>query len=76
MSRRQRSREGGFGSLVVVVISMLIAYALITLYLREFTPSGPKGGPAGTLDAVRKQAQSFEEQQRKRFEELQREAAP
>jgi hypothetical protein len=53
---------------------MLIAFALITLYLRTATSPGSKDGPIGTLEAVKKQAKGFEEQQNKRLEDL-REAA-
>ena len=74
MNTRQRSRQAGFGSLVAIVISMLIAFALITLYLRTATSPGSKDGPIGTLDAVKKQAKGFEEQQNRRLEDL-REAA-
>jgi len=73
---KKSPREAGFGSLVMVIVSMLIAYALITLYLRTFTPSGTKEGPAGTLESVKKQAHDFDEQQRRHLEDLRGAAAP
>lgn len=61
----------GSGSLAAIVVGMLLIFVLIVLYLRAFTPSGPKGGPAGSaLEAARKQAQNFEEEQRKRLEAM------
>jgi competence protein ComGC len=64
-------RAGGFGSVVMIVVSMLIGFLLIVFYLREFVPSsGPGGGPKGTVDAVKRQAQAFEEQQRRRLEQM------
>jgi hypothetical protein len=65
----------GQASLIVMVISMLIAFALIASYLRTSTSTGDKGGPVGTLDAVKQKANEFEEQQRRHMEELQREVA-
>jgi hypothetical protein len=62
---------GGFASLAAIVVAMLIVFVLIVLYLRTYTPGGAKGGPAGSaLDAARKQAQNFEEQQKKRLEQM------
>jgi hypothetical protein len=50
---------------------MLIVFVLIVLYLRTYTPGGAKGGPAGSaLDAAKKQAQNFEEQQKRRIEQM------
>jgi hypothetical protein len=50
---------------------MLIAFALLAIYLKEVTPGGPKGGVPGTaLDAARKQAQNFEAEQKKRLEQM------
>ncbi len=67
---------GGFASLAAIVVGMLIVFVLIVLYLRTYTPGGAKGGPAGSaLDAAKKQAQNFEEQQKKRLEQM-REVAP
>ena len=67
-----RITKGGFGSLVAIVLSLLITFALMVLYLRNFVPRGPKGGPQGTaLEAARNQAKAFEEQQKKRLEQMQ-----
>ncbi len=66
-----RHRNHGFASLAAIVVGMLIVFALTVLYLRAFAPAGPKGGPPGTaLDAARSQAQNFEEQQKKRLEQM------
>jgi hypothetical protein len=62
----------GFASLAAIVIAMLIVFALVVLYVRTNAPGGAKGGPAGSaLDAARKQAQSVEDQQKKRLEQMQ-----
>jgi hypothetical protein len=62
----------GFASLAATVVAMLIVFVLIVVYLRTNTPGGAKGGPAGTaLDAAKKQAQNFEDQQNKRLEQMQ-----
>jgi hypothetical protein len=67
-----KHRSHGFASLAAIVVAMLIVFVLIVLYLRTYTPGGAKGGPAGSaLDAARKQAQSFEDQQKKRLEQMQ-----
>lgn len=58
-------------SFVSLVISLLIGFALLAMYLREVTPGGPKGGVPGTaLDAARNQAQHFEAEQKKRLEQM------
>ena len=64
--------SGGFASLAAIVVAMLIVFVLIVLYLRSNVPGGVKGGPAGSaLDAAKKQAQSFDDQQKKRLEQMQ-----
>ena len=66
----RRGDSGGF-SFVSLVISLLIGFALLAVYLREVTPGGPKAGvPGVALDAARKQAQNFETEQRKRIEQM------
>jgi len=68
----RRIIEGGAGSFVAVVISLLISFVLIVLYLRTFMPRGPAGGPEGSaVEAARNQAKAFEEQQKKRLEQMQ-----
>jgi hypothetical protein len=53
-------------------VGMLIVFILIVLYVRAFAPGNAKGGPPATaLDAARKQAQNFEDQQKKRLEQMQ-----
>jgi hypothetical protein len=70
MTHRLGSR--GFGSLAAIVVGMLIVFILIVLYVRAFAPGNAKGGPPATaLDAARKQAQNFEDQQKKRLEQMQ-----
>ena len=67
-----KPESDGFASLAAIVVAMLIVFVLIVLYLRSNAPGGAKGGPAGSaLDAARKQAQSFEDQQKKRLEQMQ-----
>jgi len=61
----------GFASLVAIVIGMLVVFVLIVLYVRTYTPGGAKGGPAGSaLEAARKQAQGFEDQKKKRLDQM------
>lgn len=58
-------------SFISIVLSLLIGFALMVLYLKAFTPVGPKGGTqGGALEAARKQAENFEEQQKKRLQEI------
>ena len=67
------NRSAGFGSVVVIAVSMLITLVLIMLYMRTFLPAGPKGGPAGgALEAAKRQAQNFEEQQKRHIEDMNR----
>ncbi len=67
--RRLRS-EAGMSS-ISLIVSLLIGFALLALYLKEVTPGGPKGGVPGTaLDAARNQAQHFEAEQKKRLEQM------
>jgi hypothetical protein len=65
--------QSGFSSLIALVISMLIVFALMISYLRNSasSASGSRDGPVGTLDAVKRRASDFEEQQRRRMEDLQ-----
>jgi hypothetical protein len=75
MRRRDAFGHGGFASLIAIVISMLIMFALLASYLRSSTSTGTKAGPVQTLDAVKQKANAFEEQQRHHMEDLQREVA-
>ena len=73
---RDPGRSPGFGSVVVIAVSMLITLVLVVLYLRAFLPTGPKGGPAGgALEAAKRQAQNFEEQQKRHIDDLNRQLA-
>jgi len=45
---------------ISLVVSMLILFLLMTVYLREFAPTGPKGGTPGTaLEATKQRAHEF-----------------
>jgi len=69
--RRNRA-QSGFASLVAIALSMLIVLVLVMMYMKTFLPTGPKGGPAGgALEAAKVRAHDFEEQQKRRFEDLQ-----
>jgi hypothetical protein len=65
-------RRSELGSaLVSLVVAMLICLALIVIYLREAVPVDPKRGvQGGALGATRRQAQTFEDQQEKRLDEM------
>ena len=67
---RLRSAEG-FG-FVSIVVSLLITFLLITIYLREYAPvGGAKDGPAGSaLEATNERARQFEVQQNQRLEQM------
>jgi len=67
--RRLRSRDGfGFVSLIV---SLLILYLLMTVYLREFTSTGPKGGPAVTaIEATKQKAREVDQQQQQQKQQM------
>ena len=71
--RMAANRSAGFGSVVVIAVSMLLTLVLVMLYMRTFLPTGPKGGPAGgALEAAKRQAQNFEEQQKRHLEDMNR----
>ncbi len=72
MDARRATRIGPSGlSFVSLVVSLLIGFVLIALYLKAFSPAGAKGGLQGSaLEAARKQAENFEEQQKKRLKEM------
>jgi hypothetical protein len=58
-------------SFVSLIVSLLILYLLMTVYLREFTSTGPKGGPAVTaIDATRERAKQVEQQQQEQKREM------
>lgn len=58
-------------SFVSLIVSLLIVFALLAIYLKQATPDGAKGGPPATaLDAARRQAQNFEAEQKKRLEQM------
>ena len=72
---RARRQQAGMGA-IGMIISMLIVLALAMLYLKNSAPGQAKGGPPTTaLDATKRRAQEFEEQQKKHFDDLQRELA-
>ena len=52
MSRRDALSDGGFASLIAIVISMLIVFALLASYLRTSTSTGTKAGPVETPAGV------------------------
>jgi hypothetical protein len=61
---RSRLRSSRGFSFVSLIVSLLILYLLMTVYLREFTSPGAKGGPAVTaVDAARERAKQVEQQQ-------------
>ncbi|MBI2962694.1 MAG: hypothetical protein HYY35_02975 [Deltaproteobacteria bacterium] len=63
-------RADGF-SFVSLLLSLLIGFALMALYLKAHAPVGPQDTPQGSaLDAARKQARGFEEQQERRLREM------
>lgn len=65
-----RPSVSGLGA-ITVVISLLITLLLLVFYLRASVSGGPKGSPPATaLEAAKRQAQVFEEQQRKRLEQM------
>jgi hypothetical protein len=65
----------GWGA-IGVIISMLIVLALAMLYLKGSGPGSPQGGPpTAALEAAKRRAQEFQEQQRKHLEELQQQLA-
>jgi cytochrome oxidase Cu insertion factor (SCO1/SenC/PrrC family) len=67
-----KAESDGFASLAAIVVAMLIVFVLIVLYLRSNATGGAKGGPAGSaIDAAKAQAQNFEDQQKKRLEQMQ-----
>ncbi|MGH7821010.1 MAG: hypothetical protein ACREQ9_14695 [Candidatus Binatia bacterium] len=71
MKRVRRARATGYGSVISIVVTLLIGFLLMVFYLREFVPSASRGTGQGTaIDAARKQARAFEEQQQKRLEEM------
>ena len=60
----------GFG-FVSLIVSLLILFLLMTVYLREFTSKGPKGGPAVTaVEATKERAAQVEQQQEERKREM------
>lgn len=66
----KRHQPRGF-SFVSLAVSLLIAFALLAIYLKQVTPDGTKNGPPATaLDAARRQAQNFEAEQKKRLEQM------
>ena len=64
-----RSTQGM--SFVSLIVSLLIIFLLMTIYMREFTSNGPKGGPAVTAIEVTKQrAAEVNQQQQERKQEM------
>jgi len=58
-------------SFVSLVVSLLIIFLLMTIYMREFTSTGPKGGPAVTAIEVTKQrAVQVEQQQAEQKQQM------
>ena len=60
------SRLGGSGgfSFVSLIVTLLILFRLMTVYMREVTSTGAKGGPAVTaIDVSRERAKQVEQQQ-------------
>jgi hypothetical protein len=65
----------GWGA-IGVIISMLIVLVLVMLYLKGSGPGAAPGGPpTAALEATKRRAQEFQEQQKKHFEDLQRQLA-
>jgi hypothetical protein len=54
---------------------MLIVLALAVLYLKGSGPASTQGPPTAALEATKRRAQEFQEQQKKHFEELQHQLA-
>ena len=77
MSTHPRRRSSaGQASLIVIVGSMLLVAVLVALYMRSAGQQGAKDGPAASaLDAAKRQAASFEDQQQKRLQEMDRQTA-
>jgi hypothetical protein len=69
MKNHLRSSQGF--SFVSVIVSLLILYLLMTVYLREFTSTGPKGGPAvSAIDATRERAKEVEQKQQEQKRQM------
>jgi len=67
--RRQQEGWGAIG----MIVSMLIVLFLVMLYLRGSGSDAAKGGPpTAALEATKQRAHEFEEQQKKHFEDVQR----
>jgi len=67
----KRLRSSGGFSFVSLIVSLLILYLLMTVYLREFTSTGPKGGPAVTAVEVTKQkAREVDQQQQEQKQQM------
>jgi competence protein ComGC len=66
---RLRSTQGF--SFVSLIVSLLILFLLMTVYLREFTSKNEKGGPAVTaIDATRARAKQVEEKQQEEKQQM------
>jgi len=71
--RMAANRSAGFGSVVVIAVSMLLTLVLVMLYMRTFLPTGRRADRRVGLSRRRNdRRKNFEEQQKRHLEDMNR----
>lgn len=63
--------DRGVGALVSIVVSLLVVFALIALYLRSFRRSTQAAPPKQTLQGMQERAKGIEQREQERYREMQ-----